>query len=690
MKSIFKFLIISSLIFTGRVNAQTPDDSTYYRPHGLNALVRVQDSKVFLRWAPSTFSLWEIGNTHGYVIERRAYSANPMVPDAGDIQGDESFIALPNMPIKPWTLEKFKAEVTDTSDRYAGVAMELLYGEVEGAPSIDKGTGLQDMMMDQQRRFAFALMSADFSAKAADGMALRYVDSDVKPGWFYEYRIRYNFVSKDLGTDTVIIYANMKEPHKAQAVTNCYTEAGDGAIKIVWLRNNNIHFTAYDVERSEDQKSWKRLNTQPFVSSSPNPEIPNVFIDTNTLNGKNYFYRLRGYTPFADKGDYSAVMKSSSKDMTPPAPPFNVQAKDDGGVVMITWEDMEQSADHDGYFVGRSYLASGGFEKISNKLPKDARAFVDFQADPLANNYYTVWAVDKSGNEAMSYVALGYIVDSMPPDMPTGLRGAIDSSGIVRLEWDRGPEADIIGYRVYWANDTFSEFSQLTGSLVPGLNYNDSVELRTLGEEVYYTIVAVDHRYNHSEMSKPVKLAKPDIVPPAAPVIKDYQAGQLSVEFNWIASISTDVVQNRLERKKDNGDWALLSSPSLTTRTWRDSGLIARSTYGYRICAVDDAGNVSCSEPLIITALDRGTRAGVRNLRVVKNQQNILLTWDYSSSGNFQFVIYQKTEEGQNLMPIARLAGTERTWQTAANPFEIGVRVVHSDGGESELVTTRP
>jgi hypothetical protein len=512
---------------------------------------------------------------------------------------------------------------------------------------------------------------------------LRFEDTDVQPGYFYEYRIRYNYEDKYIGTDTVLTYAYMNEPNKPQAVTNCFLEEGDGAIVIKWIANNDDFFSAYDIERSTDNKTWTRLNKRPFVSSKEDPGYANAYIDTNVINGKAHFYRLRGYTPFGLMSDYSVVMKGAGKDLTPPAPAYAIQADDDGGVVMITWEAMPNEPDFDGFYVGRSYLATGGFEKISQKLPKDARAFVDFTADPLNNNYYVVISADKAGNEAMSYVALGYIVDSMPPAVPTGLKGEVDTNGIVSINWDRGPEADIIGYRVYWANDTISEFSQLTGDLVPGINYTDSVDVRTLSEEVYYTVVAVDHRYNHSEMSKPLRLLKPDLVPPAAPVIANYQSAQLSVEFSWINSSSTDVIHHRLERKQNDDAWRILSTLKSNETNYRDSNLIAGSIYNYRICAVDDANNETCSEPLAITALDRGTRAPVTNLHATAQGEGIILNWDYPTGNNFAFVVYEK--RGEHFAPVARLGNDARSYIATKN-VTFGVRVVYSDGGESELV----
>jgi uncharacterized protein len=522
--SIFLFFVLS---LSAQVNEFA--DTSVADISSIYSLAKVENGKVVIRWAPTSFIYWDIGSTYGYKIERIAFSKNPFLEADQLSEEDYQFVEVPESPLMPWTEEMFRENIADDSNVYLGVAMEMLYGDMGNQGNLEKGTSLKDNLMDQGNRFAYTLLSADLNREAALSLGLRYEDQDVSNARYYYYRITFNHIDPDLKLDTLEFLIDMEEVTPDYPVSNCMVEPYDGAISISWTRHNATNFSAFDVERSPDNRIWEKLNSKPYTSGTDITNVGFVYIDTNVINKKTYYYRLRGYTPFGEYGKYSKVMSTAPVDLTPPAPAFNIQAEDQGGVVMITWEAQPNEPDFDGFFVGRSYLASGGFEKISEKLPSTARAFVDFLPDPLENNYYTVITVDKDGNEAPGYVALGYIVDSIPPDPPTGIKGEIDSTGIVTLRWARGPEADIIGYRVYWANDSTSEFSQLTGEVHAHTVFRDSVNLKTLTKYVYYKIAAVDHRYNHSAYSDIFKLKRPDIVPPASPVISDYKLEQFAV-----------------------------------------------------------------------------------------------------------------------------------------------------------------
>ncbi len=678
MINFFKSVLILCLLvvsFTAQSQEEVPlkyDTSEVRIPsHGITT--RVLKDKILLRWAPSDYVFWEMGNTHGYIIER-----------IGDT--DTVFAPLPGMPIKPWTQEEFKS-VKDTSNKYLAVAMEMLYGELESGEDATLGSNLQNSIMEQQNRHSYALMSADLNKEAARSLGFMYEDKDVKTGAKYTYRIRINHTDPDLKTDTLEVFIDFSQKYLEQAVRNCWVESFDNEIKVAWTFHNSALFSAYDIERSTDKKTWKKLNSKPYLSSQSGVEKSYLYIDTMVNNNTAYHYRLRGYTPFGEMGLYSEIMTTTPKDMTPPTPAFDVKAKDQGGAVLITWDAFPNEVDHDGFYIGRSYLASGGFEKISAKLKKEERAFLDFQANVLENNYYAVISVDKSGNEAVSYVALGYIVDSLPPTPPTGLAGAIDSTGFVRISWARGPEADIIGYRVYWANDTLSEFSQLTGDVLSHTVFYDSVNVKTLSEFAYYKVVAVDHRYNHSEYSQILTLQKPDLVPPAAPVITKYNQEQLSVSFSWVNSVSDDVVSHRLEKRIGDEDWKELKTFKDKEKQWSDKDLIASKAYSYRIVAIDDANNISYSKSLEITAIDRGLRDDVDNLKIVTRDGKSYLEWTYGNVKDAVFVVYKQNAAKTGFEPIARLSNNEFLYQIHDVAASYGVRVMFSDGGESKLLT---
>ncbi len=679
-------ILLSTILVYSQVEPTLKMDTTEVRIPSHGVTTRVLKDKIILRWAPSNYTFWDMGNTYGYVIERIGFRTDPAAKQINPIADDTVFVKLPGMPIMPWTQEQFLS-VKDTSNKYLAIAMEMLYGELESGEDPTKGSSLQNSIMEQQNRHSYALMSADFDAEASKSLGFFYEDKDVKPGMSYVYRIMINHTDMDYKTDTLDVEIDFSKKYLEQPVTNCWVEGFDSQVKVAWTFHNSAFFSAYDIERSSDKKTWKKLNARPYLSSQSKLEKSFLYIDTTVVNDLTYHYRLRGYTPFADMGLYSEIMSTSPKDLTAPTPAFDIKAKDQGGAVLITWDAFPNEADHDGFYVGRSYLASGGFEKISPKLKKQERAFLDLQPDMLENNYYAVISVDKSGNEAVSYVALGYVVDSLPPTPPTGLSGIIDSTGFVRISWARGPEADIIGYRVYWANDTLSEFSQLTGEILSHTVYYDSVNVKTLSEFAYYKVVAVDHRYNHSEYSKILALQKPDLVPPAAPVINKYNQEQLSVNFSWVNSVSDDVVLHRLERKGGDEDWKAIKSFKQKEIQWTDKELTAGKAYSYRIAAIDDAGNITYSKPLEITAIDRGLRDNIENLKIVNKDGKSYLEWNYKTVNNAIFVVYKQNQAKTNYEPIARLNSTEKTYQIHDITAGYGVRVMYSDGGESKLLT---
>ena len=65
-----------------------------------------------------------------------------------------------------------------------------------------------------------------------------------------------------------------------------------------------------------------------------------------------------------------------------------------------------------------------------------------------------------------SNIVFKYPADTMPPSIPTGLKGVIDSAGICTLTWNQNPEDDIRGYRVFVSNDSTFEFLCCTDTLL--------------------------------------------------------------------------------------------------------------------------------------------------------------------------------------------------------------------------------
>lgn len=646
---------------------------------------RVEKDRVILRWAPGNYSLFRHGAESGYTIQRRAYSINPEVETSPETDIDGEFKTIKT--VLPWTMDEWKQNATDSNDIYAGVAMQILLGGEINPKGQGEMESLQSYYEDQQRKFAYGIIAADLSTTASTGLGLRYEDTDVKPGYYYEYRILFNSLPEGFTADTAWTWADMKRPDEKKAVKHCFLEAADKQITVYWTRHNDQFFTAYDVERSSDKINWTKLNERPWMTSLYTPETPNFLIDSIEDNNKTYYYRIIGYTPFGDKGLYSEIMSDKGIDQTPPAPAWGVKAEDMGGYVAIQWEAMPNEQDFDGFYIERSDAPNGHFEKISEKLPADAREFADLIPAPLSSNYYRVVSVDKTGNEAPSFSDLGYLIDSIPPEKPEGLVGTIDTTGRVELDWQPGPEADIIGYRVYWSNNKDAEYTQLVGDVIPGINFVDSIPVKTLNEEIYYKIVAVDHRYNHSEYSNVLTLKKPDLVPPAAPLIYDYHVSENTVEFKWYVSSSNDVQSQDIMRSTDDTTWTTYKSfNGNTDSVFSDLSVQAGESYAYKVVTTDDAGLTSHSQILRVTVADKGLKNTSLVATFKVNDKEALLQWPVINE-KARFVVYKTRDDQQE--KLASLYSPSSSWNDAE--YRQGdvytMRVLYPDGSESQLIT---
>ena len=685
MKLSYKFILGVFIALNTAAFAQDEvTEDTLIEQNTIALQRRTQSDAVLLRWAPTNYSLFRHGAEVGYKIQRRAYSANPEITLSAETDIDKEFKDL--VTVFPWKEEEWRTNATDTADIYAGVGMQILLGgEIKPKGGGDMNE-INSYYEDQQRKFAFALIAADLSTTAALGLGLRYEDKDVKPGYFYEYRVMLSNLPEGFEQDTVWTYADMTRLDKIREVDHAFLEAADKSITVYWTRHNDQFFTAYDVERSTDQVNWEKLNKRPWMTSLYSPETPNFFMDSLAENDKTYYYRIIGYTPFGDKGKYSKILSDKGVDLTAPAPAWGVKADDMGGYVAVYWDAAPYEPDFDGFYVERSDAPNGYFERISEKLPAEARDFADLMPKPLSSNYYRVVSVDTKGNEAPSFSELGYIIDSMPPERPQGLVGSIDTTGRVELDWTPGPEADIIGYRVYWSNDKETEFTQIEGDVIPGINYVDSINIKTLNEEIYYKIVAVDHRYNHSEYSAILTLQKPDLVPPAAPLIYEYQVNESSVEFKWHRSVSTDVETQQLYRKNLEDSWEVYGSLSGTAdSSFEDTGVEKGKAYSYKIQVTDDAGNVSESQILNVTVVDNGARQAEITATISVRENKAQLNWS-GETGKAKYVLYRN--RGDQQVKLASVYAPDSQWIDA--DFQDGdvyrMRVIYPNGDESQWI----
>jgi len=112
-----------------------------------------------------------------------------------------------------------------------------------------------------------------------------------------------------------------------------------------------------------------------------------------------------------------------------------------------------------------------------------------------------------NGNEAESELTAPVTItplDTFPPAMPVGLRGAASPNSI-ELAWDRNTDPDLAAYRIYRAEGSGAFTKIAEGSQIP--TYSDHAIEH--GKTYRYAVSAVDQAGNESARSEPVEVAVP-------------------------------------------------------------------------------------------------------------------------------------------------------------------------------------
>ena len=646
-------------------------------------LARADVDSVVLRWAPTTPHGWRVANRTGYIVERRS--------------GNGEFIRLTPDTLHPWSAFRFIDSLRVHMDHpYLGLVLNALWAD-SVLMEADGTDTLSGYAARNTNLFSYALFAADNDPSIAEAMGLRYVDREVKTGDRYTYRIRLNEPRDyriDPGEADVLVSAAKKN----SPPVNLSARGLERRIELRWDPQPADEYTGYIVLRSDDGgKTFKQMNRRPIVivtASDTTVLAQGGFTDTTITNYKVYRYRVQGITAFGERGSLAEV-RASGRDLTPPPPPAVRNPTQIGRTtVQLEWEMPATTPDLAGFVISRSAMADSNYHDLTRKpLPKSARQFTDKKADD-AEPYYIVAAIDTAGNRAASFPLLGALIDTLPPAVPTGLRGTIDTNGVVHLSWNRNRERTILGYRILRANAPEHEFTQLTGEVCRDTAFTDTVDVKTLTRNVYYKIAAVNLRYNHSRASTPFALRRPDATPPEAPVFSDVQVSDSSVVLRWASSASPDVQAHVLSRRVAPAEaWYEVATLGRGISQYVDRAVQRNIMYEYRVEAVDSSGLRSPAR-LTVQArpFDTGVRPPVTELTAVFNQKDnsVSLNWVYTRTRteSAYFVVYRS----RNGAPITRYRSVDSGQTsfvdhevTGPAVYEYAVKLMTHNGAESPL-----
>lgn len=595
---------------------------------------RAQKDKILIRWAINSPSEWQKANKKGFIITRTT------VLREGNVLPKPEKTLLTPKPLLPEALDSWMDLVQ--KDNNAAIIAQSIYGESFEVTAAKEGelAKIVSMADELDQRYTFALYAADMSFDGALKAGWGFVDTNVKKNEVYAYQVRV-FESPKVKESSYLI--GLKDYTLLPAPTDFIAVPDDRKVLLSWdYETFKRIYTSYMVEKSSDGINFTPIATTPIVNLNDKDEHPSknmYYVDTLSVNDKVYQYRLYGITSFGEKGEMTKPITATGVDAivtTARLSDYNIVNSNE---VNLEWEYPKESETYiQGFEINLADNDKGPYRVVSKIISPSVRK-LNYKESLYASNYFTVSVVGKNNQRLTSQSMLVQPVDSIAPAKPIGLEGVIDSLGVVRLKWKPNVEKDLRGYRILKANNKGEEFVDIYHQSYLGNSYKDSVSLKMTNDKVYYRIAAEDMRFNISDPSDILVLDKPDKIPPAAPIFKDYDNKDGKVHLTWIRSYSEDVVGYSLRRReKGQEKWLEIKQINDTIQEFTDDRVENRKTYQYAILAKDKSNLWSSLDHSTITVnvLNFTPVKIITFLQGVADRENkkIILSWDYAKNKN--------------------------------------------------------
>jgi hypothetical protein len=682
MKHTFLVALIFIGFFKGYSQGETIENPK--KESKIQVIVRVQKDKILLRWAPSDALAWKKLNKYGYQLERYTVTR-----DNKTLANPEKIVL--GKVFKPEPLENWEKSIEENDN--AAIVAQALYGESFGVTGVNKLQSIVNLSEESEQRFTFALFAADKDFEMAKKAGLGFEDKTALKNEKYTYRVSSNVPKEELTIQYGGVFVGLKEYEDLPKPMDFTAHFTDQSAMLSWNFKILAHaYGSYYVERAIDKIHFERITNKPYTSMNQENENNNrIFYVDSISNNQQYSYRIQGISAFGELGPYSEVVSGKGKSILKFVPHLTVKDFKDDKTVTLTWEfDEAGDTEITGFELNRSDSDDGKYTTVLKNIAPKSRTVT---YNKLAStNYFTITAIGKQGSNRTSFPMLVQPVDSIPPTKPLNLKGVIDSLGVVKITWDANKEKDLMGYRIYKANNPHEEFSQVTISPSEPNKYQDSVIVKSLNSKVYYKIIAVDTHYNMSPFSEVLIVKKPDVIPPTSPVFTNYEIKDGSVTLEWINSQSEDVATHYLYRKEDNNNFLIaIFDKKDNIEHYEDKNSAEGSTYHYSIFAKDESNLTSEPSPEIAVFVPKSSvMPAVKGFYAQPNPatNSIDLSWEYTATGVESFEIYKATaEEPMQLMQMVT-AQTKKLSDpniTINTTYKYAIRALFTDGTISKM-----
>jgi uncharacterized protein len=666
--------------------AQTPS-----RP-SLGVGVRSTADSVTLRWVPTTPVAWEWLIQYGVLVKRKTLeSANSSKVIAETLLNNGRVIK----PLLQTEMERIAQQ-----DSTLAVLASMMYGNGELKLSGTNADGMNAQNAKEMRLFV-SMMLAQQDVRFANYLGLRWVDKTIDAKAYYQYEVVPQVPASKGALPLQKIKASALTPSTLPKppVLRSIVFA-DSAASMVYRHRPDDDITGYFVERSTDGQRFERITKVPLL---PSVNQRTRAIDTlSQFNNRvaqlrqKYYYRLRGLDSFGELTGFSNVVEIYAHAPLK-VPATDLDTKLENGKIALTWAFPDSlTQDVLGFEVSKASSGNGKFDPLHTiLLPPNTRRFVDTK--PQESNYYQVIAYDYGKQAVASHTVWLNILDTIPPSPPNRLKGTIDKQGNVRLSWNRSPEKDVKGYKIY--ETLFKGYPKTLINEIPLADtvFKTKLPMHVSNRDIFYEVVALDNLFNHSKPSEELFLQKPDVIPPQPPVLRPAVSTPQGVALSWLHLDTADVQRGEVYRQNlpDTTARRLFSySKPLLQESFTDTSVVAGRQYRYYALSYDAAGLRSLRSNSVSISPEKTEEVPTLPLldKIAAEYDTISRTltirWEYPAPKAVESVFFYRQNTNGKLLQQGAVAGNPGIYREVLDdlrPCQYFLLVNFRDGSQTPL-----
>lgn len=665
-------LYICTAFITGSIFGQQPAAPVRGQ---ITGKAKIYANKISLRWNINNYQLLKNLCTGGVVIDRLVINASN--------KAEGGWARVTPQPVKALPLEAFK-QYTQPQDSGKLIIAQALYGQ-----SVIKAVSLIERLKqrdeDAQNRHMVVSLYAAISSANALAAGLAWEDNIVADtAKKYVYRLSPATIAAGYKIDTGFIYLVGSDAGAVDNIVLTRAEDRDKSIQLQWPSAYN-HFSGYYVYRSTDNKTFEKLTQGIYLPGKDTATGNYVFAD-KVENDIDYYYKLTAVNAFGETTSTTNTITAKAHDLTPPAPvtlSFTRKEKK----LQLSWTKPVDTDLKAIYVIqGRNTTADDTVITEKAIVPQMRNASIDLSGN-FSAAYYRLMLVDNAGNVGFSNPVYVFIPDLVPPAVPTGIKGYMDSAGMVHISWKGDSIEALRGYKILMANQEDHVFT-LASDLVNDTSYTFQNTTNSLTQNLFVKVVAVDANYNHSKPSNGFKITRPSSIQPVTPVFTRYYSGTDGITLQWAAVKTPGFSHFTVLRKyAEEKSWQSLQATTALSIT--DTTAQEGREYEYSLTVQDSSGLTS--QPAFPVAVKMGSKphTDVVKLTTAKDDVKHLYTlrWTKPAAAAKFYVLYKNTGKGFEM--FTSVPGDQNEYSDTYSKNEntvYALTVQYADNTTSEMI----